>query len=453
MSNRWSAPPGPRLAFDNDAIPPRTSKPQAATNLGNQNSERDRQLIDRLAADLDIDPASFNPGRMTERLTPKNFAPEDFASKTFAPETLAPENGDNDYVDRLVAELNDAKARIDELELEADERLHEARIQIRAEIGSALGKLQDEADSNLEEVRRDADERAARRLAIAESRIRRLEDEVAGAKEANERAKTEAEAHVEKIKAQVNTREREHSDTERRLARVQTEVVQSHALALQARADAAALVERNQRETAERIAQVTADFDAQVSRMQGELHHYKTRVPDADARVVKVKEQAEQRIARIQARADERIAEAQAEADKNIARANAEADERLVRASTEIQQTFTRLETELASARQQTEQTRAEAKAQLEQMARGMNDHITREVTKHARAAEAELKSRYGRIIAAMEDQVARLEDSLATARNRADRAEHWLARIQHQVEGQLKPPAPVARRPQPGRV
>ena len=431
MSNRWSAPPGPRLAYKREAIA-KQARPQATTNPSNPNSDRDREIIDRLAAELEIDPASLSKVRTTE--------------------SIAPENGDRDLFDRLVAELNDARARIEELELEADERLHEARIRIRAEIGAALGKLQDEADTNLEEVKRDADERAARRIAVSESRIRRLEDEVTAAREASERAKTEAEAEVENIKAQANARGREHSETERRLARVQAEVVQSHAIALQARADAAALVERTQREMAQRIAQVTGDFETQIARMQGELHHYKTRVPDADARVVKVKEQAEQRIARMQAQADERIAQAQAEADKRIDRTQAEADERLVRASNEIQQTFTRLETELASARQQTEQTRADAEARMAQIAREMNEHIAREVAKRARAAEADLKNRFGRLITDTQDKVARLEEALVTTRQRADRAEQWLARIHHQVEGQVNPKALTARNAQPER-
>jgi len=422
LSNRWSAPPGPRLAYDREALA-RPANNQTA-NSGNQNSARDRELIDRLAAELEIDPASLSKVRTTESLAPEN----------------------EDLFDRLVAELNDARARIDQLELEADERLHEARIRIRAEIGAALGKLQDEADTNLEEVKRDLEERAARRIAVSESRIRRLEDEVTAAREASERAKTEAETQVENIKAQANARAREHSETERRLARVQADVVQSHAIALQARADAAALVERTQRETAERIAQITGDFETQKARMQGELHHYKTRVPDADARVVKVKEQAEQRIARMQAQADERVAQVQDEADKRIARAQAEADERLVRASNEIQQTFTRLETDLASARQQTEQARAEADAQMEQIGREMNEHIAREVAKRARATEADLKKRYGRLITDTQDNVARLEEALATARHRADRAEQWLARIHHQVEGQVNPRVATAR-------
>jgi hypothetical protein len=427
-SDRWPAPPrGPRLAFDNDTSVTRAStQPAAATDPVNH--DRDRDIIDRLAAELERGAALSSNGRAREPVTPQNE--------------------DRDFIDGLITELNNARARIEELESEADERLHQARIQIRAEIGAALGRLQDEADANLEDAKREADERAERRIAVAESRIRRLEAELVAAKDANEWSKADAAAQVENLKSQVNARAREHAETERRLARVQAEVVQSHTIALQARTDAAALVERTQRETAERIAHATADFDTQLARLQGELHHYKTRVPDADARVVKVKEQAEQRIARIQARANERLAQAQAEADERVSHAQAEADERLVRASTEIQQTFTRLETELASARQQTEQTRATAEALVEKMLRERDDYIAREVSKRAREAKADLERHYVQVISDAQEQVARLEEALTVAQQRAEHAEHWLARIRQQVEGQLAPRLA----PRPGR-
>ena len=87
LSNRWSMPPGPRLAYDREALA-RPANNQTA-NSGNQNSARDRELIDRLAAELEIDPASLSKVRTTESLAPEN----------------------EDLFDRLVGELNDARAR------------------------------------------------------------------------------------------------------------------------------------------------------------------------------------------------------------------------------------------------------------------------------------------------------------------------------------------------------
>src|SRR4051794_33165917 len=242
LSKRWFAPPRPRLAYDNDVIPARAGERPAAASPANHSSYCDQDLIDRLAADLQIDPATVSRARATG--------------------TAAQDNGDRAFVESLVAELNDARARIDQLEAEAEERLHQARMQIRAEIGAALGRLQDEADANLEAVKQEAEDRAGHRIGVAELRIRRLEGELAAAKGATERAKSEAEAQIENMKAQADARARQHAETERRLAAVQAEVVQSHSIALQARTDAATLVERTRRETAERIAKITSDFDA-----------------------------------------------------------------------------------------------------------------------------------------------------------------------------------------------
>src|SRR5262249_15049984 len=115
----WSASPRPRLAYDSTATSAPASKWRLTASQVSQNEARDRDLIDRLAAALEVDSIALNEGRAATVAMRQN------------------EDRDRDPIDMLIVELDEAHARIEELETEADERLNAARIQIRAEIGAA----------------------------------------------------------------------------------------------------------------------------------------------------------------------------------------------------------------------------------------------------------------------------------------------------------------------------
>jgi hypothetical protein len=111
--------------------------------------------------------------------------------------------------------------------------------------------------------------------------------------------------------------------------------------------------------------------------------------------------------------ADARIEQIKKETDERIARKDADTEERLAHAHAEIEGTFARLEAEAAQAPQRADWAEAEAATQIEL--------ITRE-------ADERLK------------HVFRLETELTNASQRAERAEYWLSRIRHQIEGNVIP-------------
>jgi peptidyl-tRNA hydrolase len=91
-----------------------------------------------------------------------------------------------------------------------------------------------------------------------------------------------------------------------------------------------------------------------------------------------------------------------------------------------------RLETEFAQAKLRADHAHAEADARVEGGKIEADDRVAR--------AMAQSDQRFDQLRADIAVQVRRLEQELEQAHLRADRAEQWLVRIRHEIEGELMP-------------
>ena len=144
-------------------------------------------------------------------LVREDAAPADpsFIAKLQQAANLANENCDRatKLAQKLSAQLRDAQARINQLELEADGLAD----RMRAEVEAAVAKLQSDANARVERTKREANARIAGVEAEAESRIRHLQAELAQARQLTDRAKADAQVAQERIAgAEIEANDRLH---------------------------------------------------------------------------------------------------------------------------------------------------------------------------------------------------------------------------------------------------
>jgi len=131
---------------------------------------------------------------------------------------------------------------------------------------------------------------------------------------------------------------------------------------------------------------------------------------------------------RLQAEVQTAIAKLQAEADARVGRTKREAYEHIAGVKLETENKIARLQGELTTAKQRAEEARAEADARIEL------------INTEARERIARADERFARLQHEVENQLRRFDDERAQAKVYADRAERWLMLVRQEVEEHLIP-------------
>jgi len=131
---------------------------------------------------------------------------------------------------------------------------------------------------------------------------------------------------------------------------------------------------------------------------------------------------------RLQAEVQTAIAKLQAEADARVGRTKREAYEHIAGVKLETENKIARLQGELTTAKQRAEEARAEADARIEL------------INTEARERIARADERFARLQHEVENQLRRFDDERAQAKVYADRAERWLMLVRQEVEEHLMP-------------
>jgi chromosome segregation ATPase len=216
-----------------------------------------------------------------------------------------------------------------------------------------------------------------------------------------------ANENCDRATALVRTLSSQLREAQQRIAQLEREAkgrLEAQTAFAQLQAEFDACIGQAKREVEERLNHKLAEAKADATRLQVELLQARQRATEATARIERINKEADERVARAELGADERIAQAGAE----------------------IQGVFVRLKGEAAEAREQAERAQAEA------------DRIRREANEQIRRAEWDAEKSLEQLRAEARGEVTRLQIELAAARKRAERAEEWLVRIRHEVEGRL---------------